>query len=138
MTLVSHHEPTAEELQDQSRMTDEQAHEILNAGRLVHQTLGPGFVEAVYSKAFAVELRNRGLGIEREKIIRVFYASSVVGRHYLDLVVEGRAIIELKATRSIVPIFEAQMRSYLSATEYRFGLIINFGVHDLVWKEVLR
>jgi len=123
----------------QGLMTDEQlAYEILNAARSVHTGLGPGFVETVYSKAFAIELRNRGLVTEREKIIRVFYASSVVGRHYLDLVVEGRAIIELKATRSIVPVFEAQMRSYLSATEYQFGLIINFGVRDLVWKEVLR
>src|SRR5215831_5873476 len=88
--------------------TDEQLSiEILNAARSVHNALGPGFVEPVYNKALGVELRNCGLAVEREKLIRVVYASSVVGRHYLDLVVENRAIVELKAMRTIIPIHEA-------------------------------
>ncbi len=110
--------------------------ELVHAARVVHEALGPGFVEAVYNKAFAVELRNRNLIVEREKLIRVVYGSCVVGRHYLDLVVEGRVIVELKATRAIIPVYEAQMRSYLAATAFAFGLIINFGTLELEWQHV--
>jgi GxxExxY protein len=110
--------------------------ELVHAARVVHGALGPGFVEAVYNKAFAVELRNRNLIVEREKLIRVVYGSCVVGRHYLDLLVEGRVIVELKATRAIIPVYEAQMRSYLAATAFAFGLIINFGTLELEWQHV--
>jgi GxxExxY protein len=119
--------------------TDEQlAYEILNAARTVHETLGPGFVEPVYNKALGFELRNRGLIVEREKLIRVVYGSSVVGRHYLDLIVDNRAILELKASRAIIPVHEAQMRSYLTATSYPFGVIVNFGSIELEWKQISR
>ena len=118
------------------RTNEQLTFEIVQAARAVHEALGPGFVEPVYNKAFSLELRNRGLIAEREKLIRVVYASCVVGRHYLDLVVENRAIIELKATRAIIPVFEAQMRSYLTASPYLFGLIVNFGMTELEWKEV--
>lgn len=120
------------------RPEDQLVFEILQAARAVHQTLGPGFVEAVYSKAFGLELRTRGLIVEREKLIRVIYGGSVVGRHYLDLLVERRVILELKANRCIVPFYEAQVRSYLTATEYPIGMIINFGARDLEWKQICR
>ena len=113
------------------------AFEIVQAPRTVHEALGPGFVEAVYNRAFAVELRNQNLIVEREKLIRVVYGSCVVGRHYLGLVVEGRAIVELKATRAIIPVYEAQMRSYIAATKHAFGLIINFGSLELEWRYVV-
>jgi GxxExxY protein len=120
-------------------LTDDQlTFEIVRAARAVHEALGPGFVEAVYHRSFGLELRNRGLVVEREKLIRIIYISSVVGRHYLDLVVDNRAIVELKASRAIIPLFEAQVRSYLAATEYAFGLIINFGGMELEWKAVTR
>jgi GxxExxY protein len=119
--------------------SDEQlAVEIIHAARAVHDTLGPGYVEAVYNKAFGLELRCRGFIVQREKLIRVIYGSQVVGRHYLDVVVENRAVVELKATRVIIPIYEVQMRSYLTATEYKFGLIVNFGNLGLEWKQIVR
>ena len=118
--------------------TDDQLiFEIIQAARAVHESLGPGFVEGIYNKAFIIELRNRKLIVEREKLIKVMYAACIVGRHYLDLVVENRAILELKAVRAIVPVFEAQMRSYLTATDYPFGLIINFGTTELEWRQVV-
>jgi GxxExxY protein len=100
--------------------------------------LGPGFIESIYSKAFTLELRNQNLVVEREKLVRITYGGRIVGRHLLDMVVEGRIILELKATRSIVPLFEAQMRSYLSATEYPVGMVINFGSCEVDWKELSR
>jgi GxxExxY protein len=112
--------------------------EIIHAARAVHDALGPGYVEAVYNKAFGLELRCPGLILQREKLIRVIYGSQVVGRHYLDLVVENRAVVELKAARVIIPVYEAQMRSYLAATDYKFGLIVNFGNLDVEWKQIAR
>lgn len=121
-----------------SRIDEQVVVEIINAARAVHQALGPGFVESVYSKAFGLELCNRGSTIQREKMVRIIYASKVVGRHYLDLVVDNRVIVELKATRAIIPLYEVQMRSYLSATEYPFGIIVNFGALELDWKQISR
>jgi GxxExxY protein len=117
---------------------DELTMELILAARAVHQSLGPGFVETVYNKAFCIELRNKGFAVEREKLIRVIYASCIVGRHYLDLVVENQVVLELKAARAIIPVFEAQMQSYLVATDYPFGLIINFGMPQLEWKQVTK
>jgi GxxExxY protein len=120
-------------------LTDEQlTFEIVQAARAVHEALGPGFVEAVYHRALGLELRNRGLVVEREKLIRIMYGSSIVGRHSLDLLIDSRTIVELKASRAIIPLFEAQVRSYLAATEYGFGLIINFGGMELDWKIISR
>ena len=76
--------------------------------------------------------------MEREKLIRVHNGATVVGRHYLDLVVEKRAIIELKAARAIIPLYEAQLRSYLTATDYPFGMIVNFGSLELEWQQISR
>jgi len=118
-------------------LTDEQlTREILIAASAVHNTLGPGFVESIYNKALRLEIRDRNLLAEREKMIRIVYNGSVIGRHYLDLVIENRAILELKATRAIIPLFEAQVNSNLSATDYDFGLIVNFGNVRLEWKQV--
>ena len=117
---------------------DQLSFEIVQAAHVVHEALGPGFVEAVYHRAFGLELRNRGMTVEREKLIRIVYGAIVVGRHYLDLVVNNRAVVELKASRAIIPVFEAQVRSYLAATDHSFGLIINFGGTVLEWKAVNR
>jgi GxxExxY protein len=112
--------------------------EIIQAARAVHQALGPGFLERVYNKAFGLELRNRSLIVAHEKLIRVVSASRIVGRHYFDPVVDDRAILELKATRAIIPFHEAQIRSYLTATQYPFGIIINFGAIELEWQQISR
>ena len=70
--------------------TDEQlVFEIIEAARAVHAVLGPRFVEAVYNKAFGIELRNRSLAVEREKIIRVLYGSVVVGRRLARFTAAG-------------------------------------------------
>ena len=112
--------------------------EIIEAATCVHKTLGPGFLESIYSRALLSELRCRGLSIEREKQIRILYGSQVVGKHNLDLVVEGIAIVELKANQGLIPVHIAQLRSYLQATEYPFGLLLNFGTAALQWESLHR
>ncbi len=83
-----------------------------------------------------MQLKSDGLRIDREKLIKIWYGSSVVGKHRLDLVVDGSVIIELKANRGIIPVHVAQMRSYLHASNYAFGLLLNFGTTELQWELV--
>ena len=108
--------------------------DILDAARTVHSCLGCGFIESIYGRALATELRKHDLRIEREKLIKIWYGSQVVGKHVLDLVVNETVIVELKAARGIIPVHTAQLNSYLQATGYSKGLILNFGVPGLQWE----
>ena len=107
---------------------------IVEAARQVHQTLGPGFLESIYARALVLELRTHDLFIEREKQIKIWYGSQLVGKHQLDLVVETCVVVELKANRGIVAAHQAQIRSYLQATGHPYGLILNFGMPELEWE----
>jgi len=110
------------------------AYRIVEAARVVHRTLGPGFLESIYGRALVAELRSRGMPIEREKQIKIWYGAQLVGKHRLDLVVEGSVVVELKANRGIVGAHAAQVRSYLQASGHPYGLIINFGMPELEWE----
>jgi GxxExxY protein len=112
------------------------AYRIVDAARMVHLTLGPGFLESIYSKALVSELRMRGLPIEREKQIKIWYGAQLVGKHRLDLVVDASVVVELKANRGIVGAHVAQVRSYLQASGHPYGLILNFGMPELEWELV--
>jgi GxxExxY protein len=115
-------------------VTDEVVYRILKAARRVHATLGPGFVESIYTRALAAELVDRGFRVDRERTIKVWYGIRIVGKHRLDLLIDDSVIIELKANRAIIPVHVAQMNSYLQATSFPFGLIVNFGSTDLEWQ----
>ena len=93
-------------------------------------------MESIYGRALATELRKRDLRIEREKLIKIWYGSHVVGKHLLDLVVNETVIVELKAARGIIPVHTAQLRSYLHATGYSAGVILNFGQPELQWEQL--
>jgi len=116
---------------------DRIVYRILEAAHTVHKSLGPGFIESIYHRALTVELKAQGFQVERERAIRIWYGASLVGKHRLDLVVDGSVIIELKANRSIIPVHIAQMQSYLHASQMPFGLLLNFGTASLQW-EVIR
>jgi GxxExxY protein len=117
--------------------TEELAHAIVRAARAVHSELGPGFVESVYGRALVTELKNQEIQVEREKVIKIWYGSNLVGKHRLDLVVGRAAIVELKASRGIINVHMVQMNSYLHATNYPVGLILNFGMPELEYELVI-
>ncbi len=108
--------------------------EILKAAQSVHSKLGCGFIESVYGRALIIELKNTDFRIEREKLIKIWYGSKIVGKHFLDLVINETVIIELKAARGIMPVHAAQMKSYLHATGYPMGIVLNFGMPELQWE----
>ena len=79
----------------------------------------------------------RDIVYERQKEITLKYKSKVVGKHRIDFMIEDKVIVELKAVEAINKIYEAQLLTYLRATNKRIGLLINFNV-DLLKKGIKR
>lgn len=104
---------------------------IIGAAIEVHRWLGPGFVESVYENALTLELEARSIPHARQVTVPVHYRGALVGTHRLDLLVGGVVVVELKALRAITPTHHAVVRSYLSASGCRHGLILNFGRRTL-------
>jgi len=99
---------------------------VIDAAIRVHKALGPGFLEAVYESALCVELRAMDIAFERQKVIKLFYREVEVGEHRLDILVEGRLLVELKAVRALEDIFFVIGRSQMKAAGIIDGLILNF------------
>jgi len=78
---------------------------VIEAAIAVHTALGPGFIESVYVSALSVELEARGIGFERQKVVRVQHRGIEVGEHRLDLLVEKCLLVELKAVKELEDIF---------------------------------
>ena len=93
----------------------------------VYNTLGYGCLESVYESALEIELKRNGLFVERQKEISVHYKGEVVGIFRMDLVVEKKIIIELKATSAILPVHESQVIHYLKSSGMKLGYLVNFG-----------
>jgi GxxExxY protein len=91
----------------------------------VHRTLGPGFPESIYKRALVLELPRNDLLVEAEKPYAVYYLGFEVGRHRVDLLVEGRVIVELKTVENLTRGHYAQVRSYLKATGLAIALLVN-------------
>lgn len=107
---------------------------IIGAAMEVHQTLGHGFLEAVYEAALAHELDLRGIPYERQKRLTVTYKGRVAGEYVADFIVDGKVIAELKATKGLTEVDEAQLINYLKATGLRVGLLLNFGTPSLEYR----
>ncbi|PVY70813.1 GxxExxY protein [Tamilnaduibacter salinus] len=92
----------------------------------VYRQLGHGFLESVYQKALVAELGRQGLAVEQEWPVQIFYKGTDVGEFRLDLVVERRVILELKAQKTLPRGAETQLLNYLKATGIKLGLLANF------------
>ncbi len=92
----------------------------------VNRILGAGFLEKVYENALLIELRNRGLKAKGQVSLNVQYKGEIVGEYVVDILVEGKVIIELKAIEQLQKIHEAQLLNYLKATGIKVGLLVNF------------
>jgi len=110
-------------------MEDEISYKIIGAAIEVHRTLGgPGLLESIYESSLCHELTLRQLQIQKQLIVPVKYKNTVVRDPlYLDILVENRVIIEVKATEKGHAIHQAQLLTYLRLTGMKLGLLINFG-----------
>ena len=105
------------------------AKQTVDSAFKVHSALGPGLIESVYRVCLAHELRRRGFKVQTELAIPIIYEGLRLDADLrIDLLVEGRLIVELKSVVRMEPVFEAQLLTYLKLTHRRLGLLINFNV----------
>jgi GxxExxY protein len=97
----------------------------------VHKGLGPGLPEGVYRKAVSHELDIRGISHECERRVPVVYKGKLVGEGRIDILVEGRLIIELKAIECLTDVHVAQCIAYLCATNLELAILANFNVAQM-------
>lgn len=102
---------------------------IIGAAIEVHRALGPGLLESVYGECLATELDLCGLRFEQQQPVPIFYKGCVVAADLkIDLLVEQRIVVELKAVEKLLPVHDAQLLTYLRLTNLEVGLLINFNV----------
>lgn len=108
------------------------AYRIVGCAIEVHKQLGPGLLESVYETCFVEELISQGFNIKRQVPVPIIYKGRDLGTTLvLDLLVNDLIIVELKAVEVMIPVFKAQLLSYLKLTEKPKGLLINFHCENI-------
>lgn len=111
---------------------DQVSGQIVDAAYKIHTALGPGLLESVYEAVLAHELGKRGLRVERQKLVSFEYDGQPFEAGLrLDLLVEGRVIVELKSVEQLAPVHPKQLLTYLRLMNLQVGLLINFGAPTL-------
>ncbi len=111
---------------------------VIGAAIEVHKLLGSGFLESVYERALALELTGRQVAFERQVPISVMYKQAQVEEYRADFLIEGKIILEIKATDALIPEHYTQALHYLKATGIRLALLLNFGTSSLQFKRIIR
>ena len=102
---------------------------IIGCAIEVHKCLGPGLLESAYEECLSYELKNIGLGINRQVAVPVVYKDIKLECGYrIDILVENSIIIELKSIETFAPVHEAQILTYMKFANKTIGLLINFNV----------
>jgi GxxExxY protein len=108
------------------------SYKIVGCAIEVHKQLGPGLLESVYETCFRDELISQGLKVERQIPVPIIYKGKDLGTNLvLDLVVNDLVIVEIKAVELMIPVYKAQLLSYLKLTGKPKGLLINFHCNNI-------
>lgn len=120
-------------------MENELSYKIIGAAIEAHRNLGgPGLLESIYEAALCHELELQGLSTERQVPVQVIYKGArIKDPLYIDILVEGIVLVEVKATEKSHPVYETQVLTYLRLTGIKLGLLINFG-HEKVKEGISR
>ena len=111
---------------------NEISHKIIGCALKVHTELGPGLLENAYEECLFYELKHAGLEVSRQKtLLLVYYDVKLDAGYRIDLLVESKVIIELKAVDALNDIHWAQVLTYLKLSGCKLGLLINFNVRSL-------
>lgn len=112
--------------------TNDLSDQVIGAAIKVHRHFGPGLLESAYRHSLKWELESRSVPVRTEVPINVEYKGRVIEAAYkLDLLVDDRLVVELKAVERLNPVHQAQMLTYLKVTHLHVGLLINFNVEVL-------
>lgn len=115
-----------------------ETYQIIGAAMSVHRELGPGFLEAVYQEALALEFSEKMIPYKKEQALEIQYKGRPLNKRYFaDFLCYDQIIIELKAMEAIHNDHLAQVLNYLKATNLKLGLILNFGAPSLQYKRVV-
>lgn len=93
----------------------------------IYKTIGPGFKESVYQNAIEEELKQQKLKYKREPTLKIMFKGKNIGIYRPDFIIEDQVILEIKSVQEMPPYFENQLYSYLKASDYLLGLLVNFG-----------
>lgn len=105
---------------------------VLDCAFTVHTELGPGLLESAYEKCLYYEIKQTGLKVERQKVLPLSYKTVEIESGYrIDLIVEDRVIIELKAVEFLDEVHLAQILTYMKLSKCKLGLLVNFNVKHL-------
>jgi GxxExxY protein len=117
---------------------DEITEKVIGGAIDVHRAMGPGLLESVYQTCMLMELMDRGLDVEAQKVLPAFYKRRQIDCVYrADMIVEGRVVVELKSVNQLEPVHSAQLLTYVRLSACEAGLLINFNV-DLLKNGVRR
>ena len=112
-------------------------YKIIGSAMIVHRKLGPGHGEKIYQKDLEQEFQRRGITFESQKWIKVYDEGVSVGFYIPDFLVGGKIIVEIKALSQLDNSHVAQVVTYLTATSFPVGLLLNFGERSLVYRRIL-
>jgi len=108
---------------------DRLSKEIVDSCLTVHRLMGPGLLESVYEKCLMKEFELRNIKAQNQVIISLVYKGYELSKEFkVDILIENEIILELKSAEVMLPVFEAQILSYLRLTDKRLGFLINFNV----------
>ena len=111
-------------------------HRIIGCAMQVHSTLRNGFQEVIYQRALEIEMHIQGLSIYRELEMPIYYRDQQIGTRRVDLFVEDKVMVEIKAVSVLEQAHKAQAINYLEAYNIADGLLINFGGRSLDFKRL--
>jgi len=102
---------------------------IIASAMKVHAAVGAGLLESAYETCLLYELEKQGLAVQRQVLIPLRYEDLTIDNGYrVDLLVENRVVVELKALETILPVHRAQLLSYLRLGGFKLGYLLNFNV----------
>lgn len=111
---------------------EEETYKIRGACFRIWKELGGGFKEKIIENALKIELEEEGFGVDAQKRIPIYYKDKKIGVYVPDMVINGKILIELKSKTFITTEDQRQFWLYLKATDYKLGLLINFGPDKLI------
>ena len=118
---------------------DPETYAVIGAPMEVHAGIGPGFLEAVYQEALAIEFAERGIPYQREVQLPIVYkGQTLTARYRVDFICYSNVLVELKALNAMGGTEESILLNYLKATGHERGLLLNFGAPSLQVKRMVR
>jgi GxxExxY protein len=113
------------------------SYKIVGLAMEVHRQLGYGFLEKVYENALMVLFRREGIQAKQQHPITVHFEGEEVGHYTVDILVEGKIILEIKSSERLVDAHRAQALNYLKATGLRLAILLNFGKRKLEYERLV-